>query len=404
MTPPAASPPRRSARRLCALAAAGLLAAVLARPAAAEPAYAAWFHVAPAVQDTWQVTEVSSDPNQVIVTPRYASPTEGRKRIFVLYPSASSAYDIAISTILHMFAERRLNAEFTVFTFGGKNDAGREAVRLAEGGYSMIIAMGSTSTAWLWDNYRGKRLPVVSVCSKDPVVLGQMPGYDRGSGTNFAFTSLNTPTEVQLGYVLELKPNLKNLGVLVDAKNVSAVETQAKPIAQDARGRGISVIDVGIDGPARAKEELNTKVQQAIAKMRESDPKLEQSAFWVTGSTAVFKELQTINTLADRVPVLSVVPELVKAGGDSAVLSIGVSFESNAQIAAVYAEKVLTGKAKVGDLKVGVVSPPDIAVNMQKARQIGLAIPFSWFESASYVYDYEGRPVRTSSRLLAGEL
>ena len=397
------SPRHRRAARLCLLLLVGLLAGGFTRPAAAEPAYATWFHLAPSIEDNWKVSEVSSDPNQVIVTPRYASPTESRKRVFVLYPSASTAYDIAMSTILQMFNERRLNAEFTAFTFGGKSDAGREAVRLAEGGYSMIIAMGSSSTAWLWENYRGKRLPVVTVCSKDPVVLGQMPGYDRGSGTNFAFTSLNTPVEVQLGYILELKPNLKNLSVLVDSKNVSAVETQAKPIEQDARDRGINVLDVGIDGPARAKEELTTKVQQAIAKMRESDPKLEQSAFWVTGSTAVFKELQTINTVADRVPVLSVVPELVKAGADSAVLSIGVSFESNAQVAAVFAEKVLTGKAKVSELKVGIVSPPDIAVNMQKARQIGLAIPFSWFESASYVYDYEGRPVRTSSRLMAGD-
>lgn len=403
MTLSATSVVRHRAVRIASLLCGMLLAATLARPVAAEPAYASWFRLATPVLDNWMVSEVTTDPNQVIITPRYASPTESRKRIFVLYPSASTAYDIAISTILHVFAERRLNAEFTAFTFGGKNDAGREAVRLAEGGYSMIIAMGSSSTAWLWENYRGKRLPVVTVCSKDPVVLGQMPGYEQGSGTNFAFTSLNTPVEVQLGYILELKPNLKNLAVLVDAKNVSAVETQAKPIARDASGRGINVLDVGIDGPARAKEELNTKVQQAIVKMRENDPKLEQSAFWVTGSTAVFKELQTINTVADNVPVLSVVPELVKAGSDSAVLSIGVSFESNAQVAAVYAEKVLAGKAKVSDLKVGVVSPPDIAVNMQKARQIGLAIPFSWFESASYVYDYEGRPVRTSSRLMASD-
>jgi putative ABC transport system substrate-binding protein len=403
MTLSATSVVRHRAVRIASVLCGMLLAAALARPVAAEPAYASWFRLANPVLENWMVSEVSTDPNQVIVTPRYASPTESRKRIFVLYPSASTAYDIAISTILHVFAERRLNAEFTAFTFGGKNDAGKEALRLAEGGYSMIIAMGSSSTAWLWENYRGKRLPVVTVCSKDPVVLGQMPGYDHGSGTNFAFTSLNTPVEVQLGYILELKPSLKNLAVLVDAKNVSAVETQAKPIARDAQARGINVLDVGIDGPARAKEELNTKVQQALAKMRETDPKLEQSAFWVTGSTAVFKELQTINTVAHTVPVLSVVPELVKAGSDSAVLSIGVSFESNAQVAAVYAEKVLAGKAKVSDLKVGVVSPPDIAVNMQKARQIGLAIPFSWFESASYVYDYEGRPVRTSSRLLASD-
>jgi putative tryptophan/tyrosine transport system substrate-binding protein len=41
------------------------------------------------------------------------------------------------------------------------------------------------------------------------------------------------------------------------------------------------------------------------------------------------------------------------------------------------------------------VSPPDIAVSFLKAREIGLRVPFSFFESASFVYDYDGRPVRT---------
>ena len=30
-----------------------------------------------------------------------------------------------------------------------------------------------------------------------------------------------------------------------------------------------------------------------------------------------------------------------------------------------------------------------------KAREIGLRVPFSFFESASFVYDYNGQPVRT---------
>jgi len=129
-------------------------------------------------------------------------------------------------------------------------------------------------------------------------------------------------------------------------------------------------------------------------KMRKSDPLLENSIFWITGSTAVFREIHTIDQHSDRVPVLSLVPDVVKAGDDSAVMAIGITFDSNAQLAALYGIDVLTGKAKVGDLKVGIVSPPDIAISWRKAREIGMNIPFSFFESASFVYDYEGKMVR----------
>ncbi len=57
----------------------------------------------------------------------------------------------------------------------------------------------------------------------------------------------------------------------------------------------------------------------------------------MTGSTSVFREIATINAHAGRAAVLSAVPDVVRGGDDSAVLSIGISFESNAHVAAVYA-------------------------------------------------------------------
>jgi putative ABC transport system substrate-binding protein len=44
---------------------------------------------------------------------------------------------------------------------------------------------------------------------------------------------------------------------------------------------------------------------------------------------------------------------------------------------------------------VGLVSPPDIAISFLKAREIGLRLPFSFFERASFIYDYDGKAVRT---------
>lgn len=286
-----------------------------------------------------------------------------------------------------------------VVNFNNEPARGKQALDFAEQGkYELLFSMGSQSTAWLWENYRGGSIPVVSVCSKDPVVLGQANDYESGTGTNFAFTSLNMPVEVQMAYVLELRPNLKNLAILVNSKNISAVQTQAEPIARYSSRRGIRVLDIAVEEPKHAGEELAYKVREAVVAMRKNDPSLDNSLFWITGSTAVFREIRSINANSDRVPVLSVVPDVVKPGDDSAVLSIGISFQSNAHLAAIYGADVLARRVKVGDLKVGIVSPPDIAINFRKAREIGLEVPFSFLESASFVYDYEGRTVRNNGK------
>lgn len=383
-----------------------VVASLVYRQAAAdEPAYASWFRHPPELRQGWRIDEVPGNPNQVDIRRALAADAPAH-RVTVLYARASSAYDVAIGKLLEVFEAKGLNIAMTVVHYANDEARARDAVRQAEtapvvqGMARLILSMGSETTAWLHENYRGAAVPVVSVCSKDPVELGQASGYDVGTGSNIAFTSLNTPIDVQMAYLLQLKPRLQNLAILVDEKNVSAIQTQALPIARAAERRGIRALMVEVKRRRHAREELTGLVPDAVASMRKNDPMLDNSVFWITGSTYVFNEIATINQHADRVPVLSVVPEVVRAGADSAVLSIGVSFESNAYLAAIYATDVLTGRAKAGELKVGLVSPPDIAVNFRKAREIGMTIPFAFFESASFVYDYEGNAVRSNGRNL----
>jgi len=362
--------------------------------ASAQPA-AKWLRYAPGIEEAWTVSGVEANPLQFEIN-RKKKGSDTPQRVLVLYPRASSAYDIAITKILQIFDAKDVDARLTVINFKMQDAAGAEAIKFAEKNkYDLIFAMGSESTAWLFDHYRDGKIPVVSVCSKDPVQLGQIKDYQTGSGNNFAFTSLNVPVDVQMTYVKTLRPDLKNLAVLVDKQNVSAVQTQAEPIAAYARERGIQVIWGAIDNPAKAREQLIPVMQSAVQAMRKNDPDLTNSLFWLTGSTSVFLEIHTINQYADRVPVVSVVPEIVKAGPDTAALAIGVSFESNAHLAAIYGADILAGHVKAADLKVGLVSPPDIAISFLKAREIGLRVPFQFYETASFIYDYDGKPVRT---------
>lgn len=231
--------------------------------------------------------------------------------------------------------------------------------------------------------------------------MGQISGYDSGSGSNFAFTSLNVPIRVQVSYLAELRPNLRNNAVLFAHQNKSAVKTQLRPLAAAVEQLGINVHEAGVEDRKQAKQELARLVPEAVRRMRRTDPTLRNSIFWITGSTSVFREIGTINRYAETVPVLSVVPDVVRAGGDSAVLSIGVSFESNAHVAALYGIDILTTDTRAGDLRVGLVSPPDIAINFRRARDIGLKIPFRFFESANFVYDGVGRIVRDKGKKVA---
>lgn len=362
---------------------------------AQEAAISNWFRYDSGAATGWDASMDRSDPMRVVIHRTIAQGSTATRHVLVLYPRASSAYDIAITKILQVFEAKDLNVDFTVIDFDLDDDSAKQALDFAQhNDIDLIFAMGSESVAWLYNHYRGGAIPVVSVCSKDPVQLGQTPDYEKGSGSNFAFTSLNMPVEVQMAYIKELKPDLKNLAVLVDGKNVSAVQTQAAPIAAYAGRRGTHVIWGMVQDPNRARTELAQIVSGAVETMRKSDPDLVKSLFWVTGSTSVFGEIQTINKYADRVPVIGAVPEIVTAGTDTAVLAIGISFESNANLAAIYGAQILTGTARAGDLKVGIVTPPDIAISFLKAREIGMRVPLEFFESASVIYDYDGRPVR----------
>lgn len=362
---------------------------------------AEWFRLTDEVSARWQIQTNENDTDRVRLSAK--TPAEGQQyRVMVLFPKKSSAYDTAMAQILSVFEEKKLATEFTLIHFSGEDAAGDAAIEWAQRErQDLIFAMGSRSSAFILKWRDQLSIPVVTVCAKDPVLLGQVPDYQSGSGTNIAFTSLDVPIETQLAYLKQLKPNLSQLAVLYAVQNRSAVTTQVEPLVAAAERQGINIWRVAVQDQGNARAELESLVAETRTGMLAADEGGAHSVFWITGSTSVFREIETINRHSGKVPVLSVVPNVVKAGGDSAVLSIGVSFENNAQIAAIYGFRILTGQAKAKELPVGVISPPDIAVNFKKAIEIDLKIPFSFFESAGFVYDQNGELVRAKGQNLA---
>jgi putative tryptophan/tyrosine transport system substrate-binding protein len=358
-----------------------------------------WFKFKPELSTFWELVPDKRDHFRFSIVPKNIPKDRDVKNVIALFPKKSSAYDTAMAKILSVFAQKNILARFLVINFKMDDKLGLNALNLAEKkNYDMIFSMGSSSTSFVYKNFSGKSVPVVSVCSKDPVLMGQMDDYEKGSNTNLALTSLNMPVSIQMAYLKKLKKDLKVIAVLFAKQNKSAVITQVEPLHRIAKDLGITVIDVEVENRKKAEQELRKKVPEAVNKIKALDPNMQSSIFWITGSTSVFREIRTINKYADKIPVLCVVPDVVKEGDDSALLSIGVSFSSNAHLAAIYGIDILSGKVKAGDLKVGIVSPPDIAINFKKSKAIDLKIPFSFFESANFIYDYDGIIVRSQGR------
>jgi putative tryptophan/tyrosine transport system substrate-binding protein len=365
--------------------------------AKAEPV--PWLKLDKEALAAWKATVDPIDANKLTLA---RGDSKGDTAILVIVPWPSSAYDTALSTILKYFADHGRAARFTVVNMDGNLARGQQELQWAESnGFKLVFAMGSEAALVAHESYRGEALPVVTVCAKDPVRLGQVAAYDKGSGTNIAYTSLNMPTDAQFSYLLQLMPDVRNIAILVDATNKSSVETQSKPLEEAAQKKGINALVLAVNARKGVREDMPRKMAEAIVAMMKSDPELKKSFFWVTGSTAVFTEMGIIDRHAGKVPVLSVVPNVVKAGDESAALAVGISFESNARLAAAYSFAILDKRAKPGELKVGVVEPPDIAINFKKARAAGLRIPYAFFELATYVYDADGKPARVLGRDLA---
>ncbi len=221
-----------------------------------------------------------------------------------------------------------------------------------------------------------------------------MKNYTEGSHTNIATTSLNVPLDIQLSYLFELIPNLTNIGLMYNKNHKQVMATEVVPAKREFTDRNLNVIDVAVESRDTSKEKLKIIIPEVISQMKKNDPQLQKSVFWITSSTAIFSQIETINQYSDIVPVVSSIPNVVKKGENSAVLAIGIDRRNNAHLASIYAVKILRGEVKPGDLVVGIVTPPDVAINFRIAKKIGLRIPFRFFESAAFVYDYDGKTVR----------
>ncbi|MEM7587103.1 MAG: ABC transporter substrate binding protein, partial [Acidobacteriota bacterium] len=248
-----------------------------ARAQAAEDT--AWFELEGDLAAVWQLTPgQAANTLRIVPRPTSAAEAELGAEALVVFAKRSSAYGIAMNRILKVFGRRKIQISWTLSNSEGElSNATRELRAVERGHYDLVFAMGSDATAWLHQRLEGSATPVVSVCSKDPVLMGLIEDYEGGSGSNFAFTSLNVPVDVQLAYLRTLRPSLSQIALVYTRSNTSTVLTQVDPMVERAEAEGIEIHRVEVLDQDLAREELDWKVQRAVYRMRRQDPDGESS-------------------------------------------------------------------------------------------------------------------------------
>jgi len=355
-----------------------------------------WIDLSDNVLNEWNVSYSDGELLSLEFFPKKLQPSQINKTIFVILPKKSNSYSLALNKFLETMKRDQIAAHISVFNFQKQTSLGLQILAKAkQADIDLIFSLGSETASLVSNHFKGESIPVITSINKDPVLLGFVDDYTSPSGSNIAYTTLNIPINIQINYLKTLKPNLKAIGLIYNVQHQAVMQTEVRPIKEKFKEIGIEVIDIQVSSRETAKEELQHALPAAMQQLQDSDESLDNSLFWLTSSTAAFAEISTINQYSQNIPVIGSIPNIVKPGDDSAVLGIGIDRRNNALLASMYAVKVLKKEVNVSDLTVGIVSPPDIAINFKIARKIGLKIPFDFFESASFIYNYQGQPART---------
>ncbi|MDF1791492.1 MAG: ABC transporter substrate binding protein [Thalassobaculaceae bacterium] len=351
-----------------------------------------WLIYDPATLKSYSVDTDAGDTARHVAVPN--EDAVGAKRVMILIPSRSvEAYTLAVNTILQVFARRQVSARFDIWYYDKDEAVALEALQWSyDQPVDLIMSAGSSATTFLREHHSGHKIPAVTSASKDPVASGHLDS-PAGSGTNIAYTSINVETGTLIAYLRRLIPDLSTIGLIYSENNESAILTQVNPLKAAAGEFGLNIVDITVHGRGSAEDELEVALPTAMDQIHRLDPTQQKSILLVTGSTTVYERIAQINGHAGRMPVISMLPDIVRAGEESALLSIGVNLTSALTLAAVYAVDVISGAAEPGNLPVGTVSPPDLAINFMIADRIGVKVPFSFLESSTFVYDIDGHQV-----------
>lgn len=204
-------------------------------------------------------------------------------------------------------------------------------------------------------------VPIVFSIGSDPVAAGLVDSFARPggrlTGVHYLVRDL---TAKRLEVLKEILPKLNRVLTFYDPNNRVAREGAALA-RQEAKRTGIRMIERHVSNVNELKSELQK------FKAGEAD------AFLFTPDPMIGSETQSIIDMskAKKLPTMFQEQSLVQNG---AFASYGQNYHEIGRLSAKYIQRILTGTAP-RDMKIETVDSVELAINLQTAKQLGVAIP-----------------------------
>jgi ABC-type uncharacterized transport system substrate-binding protein len=233
----------------------------------------------------------------------------------------------------------------------------QSAKQLVDTNSQVIVAIGASAARAAAGVT--KEIPIVFEIVLDPVAFGLVANAERPGGNVTGLTTFDPlQAREQLQILKEVLPNVTRIALLGDdgaAPNLFRANEDA------ARALGLEVQTFKVvRGP---NPDFDKELQSAKA--------AGAGAVVVISTPVTTPNRKQIAALATKygMPTLSPIDH-VDGGG---MLNYGTTFSESTRQAADYVAKILGG-VKAGDLPVAIVKRPELVINTNAARQLGLTL------------------------------
>jgi putative ABC transport system substrate-binding protein len=248
--------------------------------------------------------------------------------------------------------------------------------RLAEGQFDRLPALATellrrrvaviattSNAAAIAAEAATKTVPIVFLCTEDPVKLGLVASLSRPSGNATGINFLSGEvTAKRLELLRELVPAATSVAVLVNPANAMTTESTLRDVRAAAGAMGLQIIQVANAGTSR-------EINAAFDTFARERPDL----LFVGLDVYLNSRRAQLVTLAARhaLPAIFSNRDFTEIGG---LMSYGTNIADAYRQIGVYAGRILKG-ASPADLPVVQASKFELVINAETARMLGLNVP-----------------------------
>lgn len=225
-----------------------------------------------------------------------------------------------------------------------------------------VLVTGATSGA-LAAKKATTTIPIVAVTTGDPVASGLVASLARPGGNLTGVTALGRELSAKrLSLLKETLPGVSRVAVVSNPNN-SETGAMLNELHPAARILGLQLHVLEVRGPTEFEQAFATLSRgQSEAVMVLTDP------IFLTNRRLIVEHVSK-----RRLPAIYPFGEMVEAGG---LMYYGAPLAEMYRRAAAYVDKILKG-AKASELPVEQPTQFELAINLNTAKALGLAIPAS---------------------------